>query len=325
MTSMTSEIESRRQQLKLQQEMLLRGEQPPPIAPAEASTTTPAAPPDQSYTHEVLIRNSGKQRNSGGTQEELRNPSGYQEEHRGGGDRAGEGEDLSPGQATSCGSMSEDMPLREYVLFAARKNREAIEEAEKWQGVAFTFTRYMMSHPDLKGFKSQDAADLLDELLRRMFPGAGDPWVELLGECDSAGNPGDPFENFAHCWDTIQHPRKEDPLERAIRLAEEHPVILPGYQSPSWKPYLRLISICRWLQVTTNGESFFVPVRTFAEILGVAIKTVSNYRGRAEREGYLVLVKDHEGRQATEYRFNLDALGVQEPISEAAGDWEVIE
>ncbi len=325
MTSMTSEFESRRRQLKLQQEAFLRGEQQPPTAPGEASPTPPESPPARSYTHEVLIRNSGKKRHSGGIQEELRNLYGDQEEHREGVDRTGEGEDLSPGQATSCGSMSEDMPLGEYVVFAAEKNREALEGAENWQGVAFTFTRYMLSHPDLEGLTSQNAADHLDELLGGMFPEADDPWVELLGDCDSASNHDDPFENFAHCWDTIQHPRKEDPLERATRLAEEHPVILPGYQSPRWKSYRRFVSICRWLQVAQGRESFFVPVRTFAEILDVAPKTVSNYRGRAERDGYLVLVKEHEGRQATVYRFNLDALGFEEPVSEAAGDWEEIE
>ncbi len=158
-----------------------------------------------------------------------------------------------------------------------------------------------------------------------MYPGADDPWVELLGDCDSAGNPDDPFEHFTHCWDTIQHPLGESPLERATRLAEEHPVVLPRYQSPRWKPYRRFISICRWLQVAQNGDSFFVPVHTFDGILGVEAKTVSNYRKRAEREGYLVLVKKHERRKATGYRFNLDALGAQEPMSEAAGDWEEIE
>jgi Mn-dependent DtxR family transcriptional regulator len=60
----------------------------------------------------------------------------------------------------------------------------------------------------------------------------------------------------------------------------------------------------------------------FAEILDVAPKTISNYRKRAEREGYLVLVKEHEGRRkATEYRFNLDVLDLQgQSDPEGTGD-----
>ncbi len=326
MTILTREIESRRRQLKVQQEVLLRGERPPPITVAEVTTAPPEGPPVGSYTQE-LIGNSGMQRISGGTQEALRNSWGDQEEHRGGGaDPAERVGSSQPGQATSCGSSPEVMPLREYVLFAAEKNREVLENAGGWLGVAFTFTRYMMTHPDLEGLSSQEAADQLDELLGGMFPEADDPWVELLGACDSVDNRADPFEHFAHCWEMIQHPLGEGPLEQASRLAEEHPVDLPGYRSPRWKPYRRFVSICRWLQVAQGGESFFVPVRTFAEILGVATKTVSNYRTRAERDGYLALVREHEGRRkATEYRFNLDALGAQEPMSEAAGDWEVIE
>ena len=77
MTILTSEIESRRRQLKLQQEAFQRGESPSPITPAED-------PPRIGYT-QVLSGNSGNQRNSEGTQEELRNPSGDQEEHIGGG------------------------------------------------------------------------------------------------------------------------------------------------------------------------------------------------------------------------------------------------
>ncbi|NJL26890.1 MAG: hypothetical protein HC897_02905 [Thermoanaerobaculia bacterium] len=339
----TENMDGHRRQLKLQQEAMLRGETPPPIEPTET-------PDPRSCTQEP-IRHSGSQRLSSGIHPELRIPSGSQEHTR----EKARGVIPPPEPAGRAPAMSRapqgtqdlrverngramqppaganepatpEMPLSEYIQFAAAKNQEALEYAEGWQGGAFTFTRYMKSHPDLAGHSSQEVGDLLDGILAKMFPQADDPWVELLGDTDSQGNACDPFEHFAHSWDAIRYPLGEAPLEQAIRLADEHPVVLPGHRSRRWEPYRRFIAICRWLQFACDGENFFLPVRKFGEILDVPIMTISNYRKRAERDGYLVLVKEHEGRKATEYRFNLDAIRRQQPeASSATEDWGEIE
>ena len=281
-------LEGRRAALKHQQEAFRRGEIPPPIAPA-----------DRSYTQ--VPRNAGTQRNPEGTHQELRNASGTQERTRG-------------HQRDEAGvAVAAAMPLGDYLLFAAEKNRAALKYAEGWQGVAFTFARHLKVHPGLRERSSQCAGDVVDRQLAKMFPQAEDPWVELLGNTDSAGRYCEPFEHFVEAWDEVLYPIGETPIELAVRLAEEHPVAMPEYPSPRWAPYRHFISICRWLQFAQDGENIYVPVRKFGELIGRPIKTISNYRKRAVRDGYLILVKAHQGRsQATEYRFNLERLAAVE-------------
>lgn len=301
-SDLTTDLAKRRAVLKAQQQALLRGETPPVVAPDD--------PDPQSCTQD-LRGIPGSQGYSLGSHPDPRNASGSQD-NTWGRQRADCPADLA-------------MPLTDYVWAAADKNRSALEYAETWQGVAFTFTRYLKGHPGLRHLDSRDAGDVVDRLLTEMFPDAADPWVELLGDADSAGGNCEPFDHFTHCWDIVKHPIEEAPLDQAVRLAAEHPVALPQYRSPRWEPYRRFVSISRWLQFAQDGENIFLPVRKFGELLGVSPMTVSNYRTRAEQDGYLVRVKEHVRHRATEYRFNLEALRSQGRSIEDAGDpWEEV-
>lgn len=302
MTQTSGDLQRRRAHLKLQQEALLRGEEPPPIAPD--------GPDPRSCTQDPKGI-SGSQGNALGSHPDLRIASGSQD-NTGGRDRAGLRVEFA-------------MPLADYVFAAAEQNEAALEYADTWQGVAFTFTRYLKGHPDLRDLNSREAGDVVDQLLTEMFPDAEDPWVRLLGAADSAGNYCEPFDHFTHCWDIVKYPIEEAPIDQAVRLAGEHPVSLLQYHSPRWAPYRRFVSICRWLQFAQDGENIFLPVRKFGELLGVSPMSVSNYRSRAEQDGFLVRVREHDRRRATEYRFNLEALRCQSQSVEDAGDtWEEV-
>lgn len=205
-----------------------------------------------------------------------------------------------------------DLPIAEYIRRAATENRESFEDFDGqagWQGPTWTFTRYMRGYPLLKGLSSTQAAELVDRHLREMFPSVGDPWAHLFGDCDTAEIAHDPFEHFVEAWDSVTYELGEAPFEKALRLAEEHPVSLPELRSPRWAPYLRFLSVCLWLQQIQKPDPIFIPVRRFGAALGCPITTVSSYRKRAERSGYLLMVNEHVAfRRATEFKFDIEAL-----------------
>ena len=217
------------------------------------------------------------------------------------------------GNASGCAAgfpdgASTEMPLLEYLHYAAKRNAEDLGTATSWRGVAFTFARWMKAHPELSDLSSQEAGDCVDELLARIYPNSRDPWREHLGFCDSVGNEDDPFEHFVHCWDIVRSSCVEDPLEYALRMAQSETIVIEGYENPRWSNYLLFLSVCRWLQVRQRDQPFYAPVRKLGEAVGVAAKSISNYRARAEREGYLLVAKRHDRRRATEFWFNFKKL-----------------
>jgi Primase C terminal 1 (PriCT-1) len=205
--------------------------------------------------------------------------------------------------------------LADHVRFAAKVNREALRKADGWMGAAFTFARYLKGHPRLRDLTPQEAADRVDEMLDELLPGSANPWVDLLGDADSAGNPCDPFEDFVHAWDHVKYPAGATALEMATRLAESHPLPMSEYARPRWERYRRFVCICHWLQALQREGNIFLSVRKFGEILGTDKTTISHYRQRAEEDGYLIKVREHAGRMATEYQFNPEKLTAPTALS----------
>lgn len=304
------DVEEKRKKLKRQrQEMLAEQNQ--------TSSKDTIASKEESWT-QVPSRNSGTHRNSG-TQ---RSPSGMQR--------------IASGihQVNNGGDMQADeisrmlaLPLPEYVLYACEKNEVALELAEEWQGPAFTFTRYMKSHPNLKGLSAVNAADKVGTIIDQMYPESDCPWSELLGDSDSRGNENDAFDHFVESWDSIKVPLGESPIEQAVRFADKYPVELPKYSATRWRPYLRFLSICRGLQIAQGAESIFLPVRKISDLMGKPTSSISNYRKRAINDGLLTLVNPHQGRRkATEFRFNFENLpgnseSASPDLDECTGDW----
>lgn len=308
------DVEERRKKLERQKKELLAEQ-------SRRSSQDTIAVEEESWT-QVPSRNSGTHRNSG-TQ---RSPSGMQR-IASGIHQVNNGSDI---QADEISRMLA-LPLPEYILYACKKNEVALELAEKWQGPAFTFARYMKSHPQLKGLSAVDAADKIGTILYQMYPESDCPWSELLGYSDSRGNENDAFDHFVESWDLIKNPSGESPIEQAVRLADKYPVELPEYSTDSWRPYLKFISICRWLQNARGDESIFLSVRTFSELVGKPISSISNYRKRAVEDGLLTLVSPHQGRKkATEFRFNFENLpdnpeSDSPDLDEFTEDWGEIE
>lgn len=314
---LSPEIVHRRKQIQEQQAAVLRGETPPPIAPLPEGESLRCTQVPNRYSsvdngsHQELTRDTGSQK------ENTRDHS-FEDRPSTAGARAPESDQ----------PVSLDLPVTEHIRLAAEMNAEALETAQRWQGSAWTFCRYMMSHPEFQGLNSQQALDRLNPILESMFPQAQNPWEEVFDFVDSMGNFHDPIGHLMECWDLVENALGESPIEQAVRLAEEHPLKLSKYRSRIWEPFLRFLSICHWLQEIVGDEPFFAPVRKFAEVLRVSPASVSNYRRYAEREGYLVLVKEHEGRQkATEFRFVLEALypGMDTEEQAADGEWGEIE
>lgn len=301
----------RRRQLKQQQAAMREGRSPPPL-----SALGDPREPDSTQEGRGL---SGSPI---GRQQDFTGPSGgiqvCNEEAR---------EEVR-GAVCPSGAPRLELPIREYVRWAARKNGEALREAgasRTWKGPAFTFVRYLKAHSEFESLSDNEAADRLDEILIEVISSAEDRWERLLGSEDSMGNFGDPFDHFVECWRAVEHPHGEGPLEKALRLTSEHPLDLPNLRSTKWAKYRFFITLCYWLQVVKQPEAIYISVRKFGELLKADPKTITTYRRKAVHDGYLVKIAEHQGRQkAAEFRFVPEMVTTNRP-ADIEDDWAEIE
>lgn len=129
--------------------------------------------------------------------------------------------------------------------------------------------------------------------------------------------PDDFAEQFLDKWEKVRILPNEDLLSNALRLAKEAPLGLlkqdEGYVTDGYKLF---IAVCGWMCVSLGTDRIKIPCREFGELLGVRKDTVSSYRQRAERGGYLKIVKTH--------RFNPDGKGEATTFRFAVELWDIL-
>jgi hypothetical protein len=200
--------------------------------------------------------------------------------------------------------------LEDLVELAVHRNRSELENREGYQGPAFAFAAIVKAHPDLEHLQADEAAEVIAPILARRFPEhADEPW-EALGDTDSFGNDREPFPDFLGAWEAIREPRRGDRVDRAMALADRHPLDFgPRYSAPHWSNFRRFVTVCRWLFYLTAGRPFFVPCGRFSEALRVDRATISRFRRKAVEAGFLEQTAPSVGRaKATEFTFNVARL-----------------
>ena len=95
-----------------------------------------------------------------------------------------------------------------------------------------------------------------------------------------------------------------DPLTVAILEAKESPAV-EDHTLPAG--YLRFLKVAQSLQRLLPTSSFMLPCHKLAPMLACQPMTISRYRKKAIRDGYLKIVKSHSYRfvgksEATEFQ-----------------------
>lgn len=207
------------------------------------------------------------------------------------------------------------MTLRRAIEFALEKNREAIQQ---WEGlahddyrtVAWVFVRWLRPHPKLVALRSVgEVADLVEAELEKIF-GTGDPWLEALGDWDSAGKGVDPYDDFIACWQRVRVPMGSGPLEWAYFRAQTEPLDWPHTgKSKRGDGYRAFLNLAYWLQRQSDTDRIIVACEKWGKVLGVSPDSISRWRQRAESESILVVErKGSTGHGATECRFDETAI-----------------
>ena len=126
-----------------------------------------------------------------------------------------------------------------------------------------------------------------------------------LPDYDSHECPMDPRDAFIDAID-LQREHGIRPLalalppSEALPLAELYPLSGPDPVAG----YPQAVSIMFWYQLLLHQNGwFFLAVESSASMLECSTKTSSMYMKRAVREGLIEIVKLHERRKATEYRW----------------------
>lgn len=148
----------------------------------------------------------------------------------------------------------------------------------------FEFARCLRAEPSFAGL---DADTALTRIQAVMQQSCDSTLAERLSIHD------DPEISFLVAWDQVVAPGV---FEHAVALAKS---------KPAGSKFGLFVAICAHLQELSGDVPIIVPVRKFAEVIGVSAVTISTYRKHAIRRGILKLVKKHsrEDRLATKFRF----------------------
>jgi hypothetical protein len=195
-------------------------------------------------------------------------------------------------------SMLEHTPLDLYLgacILQARHLHTLRSTAEQdWQTTAWDFGRFAKAHPALILLDSGSALAMVRRILGTNF------WQRLLdmGTADAE-------MAFDHVWNECWSIPGYDPLTVALLKARERPEPEDPQQPHGYDTFLATI---RFLQEDAGDASILLPCHKLAGLLDCLPMTVSRYRTKALREGYLQVVKEHRFRpkgkgEATEFRY----------------------
>lgn len=145
-------------------------------------------------------------------------------------------------------------------------------------------------------------------------------WWDALPAWDSYGKDADPRENFSTLWDSWE----VTPFRRALHALDHHPlwrnarVFGRKWSARNRGNSRRFLALCYELANQRTDGVFFLPVRTFAEALGVDQPSVSGWRRMAMRDGFVEQVAEetpHGGpaAKAAEFRWVAPFHQTQKP------------
>jgi hypothetical protein len=157
--------------------------------------------------------------------------------------------------------------LRSFLAVAAQKETHPIGH---WRR-GFPTVRELRSHPELRRLREDP-----DGALEAVEAVAPEGWFE------ETFGPEDPQLVFLYQWSKVRLDLDEDPLEDAIRKAEEDPVPFPG----------RLTHICRLIgsiaaHRSLLTETFALPQPQLAEMTGILQGTICKAIQELTRRGIL--------------------------------------
>ena len=148
-------------------------------------------------------------------------------------------------------------------------------------------------HGALADLSETEALEIVGWALQMRHPGARDPWAAEFPSC-----PVDLPVAFVENLRLIQLP--PGMLDRAIALAKAQPVPIDEI-SPRFALFKAL---CQVLQDQRGSQPFILSVERFGQALGVRRETITIYKRRARREGWLQLVSAAiPKKRAARYRF----------------------
>jgi hypothetical protein len=195
-------------------------------------------------------------------------------------------------------STLDDTPLDLYlgacILQARHLHTLRLPTEEDWQTTAWDFGRFAKAHPALLSLDSGSALAMVRRVLGTNF------WQRLLDMSTA-----DAEMAFDHVWNECWSIPGYDPLTMALLKAREHPAPEDPQQPHGYGIFLATI---RFLQQDAGDAPILLPCHKLADLLHCLPMTVSRYRTKAIREGYLEVIKEHRFRpngkgEATEFRY----------------------
>lgn len=195
-----------------------------------------------------------------------------------------------------------DIPLAEYlhacVLQARHLDAQRSPSVRHWQTTAWDFGRFAKAHPALTSLSSGAALEIVRRTLGVGF------WQPSLGM--DAGDAEMAFDSiWNECWSIPGY----DPLTLALEKARAC-CAAPNSQHDPQQPhgYELFLHMIRFLQEDAGSTPILIPCHKLAALLDCLPMTVSRYRTKALRDGYLQLIKKHCFRphgqgEATEFRY----------------------
>ena len=187
-----------------------------------------------------------------------------------------------------------DLYLGACVLQAAYLHTQRSPTDHGWQTTAWDFGRFAKAHPELITLDSGQALVTVRRLLIRNF------WEAHLGM-----TPADGEMAFDHVWNDCRSIPGYDPLVLATRKARAHQGVADPQQPHGYDIFL---AVLHYLQQDAGDGPILLPCHKLADLMQCLPMTVSRYRTKALREGYLEMIKEHRFRpnakgEATEFRY----------------------
>jgi hypothetical protein len=196
--------------------------------------------------------------------------------------------------AATLADYALDLYLGACVLQARYLHTQRSPTEHGWQTTAWDFGRFAKAHPALISLDSGQALAIVRRLLNTNF------WQSSLGMTTA-----DAEMAFDHVWNDCWSIPGYDPLTAAHLKAREHQGPADPHQPRGYDTFL---AVLRFLQQDAGNAPILLPCHKLADLLQCLPMTVSRYRTKALREGYLQLIKEHRFRpnakgEATEFRY----------------------
>jgi hypothetical protein len=188
------------------------------------------------------------------------------------------------------------------VLQAAHLDARREENERAWQTPAWDFGRFAKAHRLLIDLDENDALAEINKTIGSQF------WEDQL-HMDRA----DAEMAFDHVWAECREVPGWDRLTTAVMAAKELPCE-SGQDAPAG--YTTFLAVARLLYYQSPDSAFMLPCHKLSRMLACLPMTISRYRKKAIRDGWLKVVKNHMyrsagGGEATEFVFVFNRVADQ--------------